>query len=150
MGYKGQIFVNGEEFGEASAFTIVNSELIEIYLNKFEKRGLKHKKWLVELKRVIKDTSDNDELYKKEVAKLGKPPIEEYVVNEEGADITLYLSKKETEELINALSDMLSELDERTRNDITDSNIDYIKRVTKALKKAVKSKSKIKFHLYNG
>ena len=135
MGYRGEIRVNDEFLGEAKVFVYLNNELIDRYLHKFEKRGARNKKG------------------------------EEYIISGgevEDTSITLYLSKKETEGLINTLSEMLSEIIDismkpsetpvfriRAMGYSRDSK-PYIKQVIYALKEAMKSKSKIKFHLYNG
>ena len=152
MGYGGQIYVNDEAQGfKSGLFIEVINEIIDRYLNKFKKRGAKLEKWESKLSKFLvkhkaasyrepyRNEADLKEIYIAE----NPPPIEEYTIESEYTSITLNLSKKETEGLINTLSEMLSE-------EIIEEVKECIKAVIKALKKAMKSKSKIKFHLYNG
>ena len=237
MGYRGSIDINGKSCGEAGLFTIVNDLLVQNYLTKFKKRGAKRNKFWVEFNRLRDKSlvptiekygtqtfkkSKEYKLYKKQLAKLGKCPIEEYYINNEApsTSITLNFSKKEADELIDALLDIQAKLiddmsyeygyfsgdkwekrkktvrfwDEiaeyekkymsgeifddhvlkprlnkkklRTylqnkdhayrellrdfHNDSSQTLIKYVYFIIKALRKAMKGKSKIKFHLYNG
>ena len=151
MGNKGSITVDDKHIGESRRFIPVNNEIIDRYLNKFKKRGAKLEKWESKLSKFLvkhkvasyrepyRNEADLKEIYIAE----NPPPIEEYTIESEYTRITLNLSKKETEGLINTLSEMLSE-------EIIEEVKECIKAVIKALKKAMKSKSKIKFHLYKG
>jgi hypothetical protein len=177
MGNRGQITVDDKYIGESRLFIPVNNEIIDRYLNKFKKRGAKLEKWESKLSKFLvkhkaasyrepyRNEADLREIYIAE----NPPPIEEYtkpLKDEQYTSITLNLTKKETDRLINTLSDMLLEIIDlapkgeypgflpyfafQVESQGIEEIKEYIKAVIKALKKAMKSKSKIKFHLYNG
>ena len=175
MGYGGQIYVNDEAQGFKSGLFIgVINEIIDRYLNKFKKRGAKLEKWESKLSKFLvkhkvasyrepyRNEADLKEIYIAE----NPPPIEEYTIESEYTRITLNLSKKETEGLINTLSEMLLEIIDlapkgeypgflpyftfQVESQGIEEIKEYIEDIIKALKKAMKSKSKIKFHLYKG
>ena len=120
MGNKGSITVDDKHIGESRRFIPVNNEIIDRYLNKFKKRGAKLEKWESKLSKFLvkhkvasyrepyRNEADLKEIYIAE----NPPPIEKYTKpkGDVYTSITLNLTKKETEGLINTLSEMLLEI----------------------------------------
>jgi hypothetical protein len=198
MGIHGGISVNGKQpYGgdDAKSYLNINLRLMELYLDKFEKRGAKREKYEKEKERLyhqccpgsfvhevrkrwLKGSKFRAELektkeytlYKKEVAKLGKIPSEQYFneKNDICVKINLELSKNETKGLIDALEickkEVLGDIVKNAARKGLEVNLIggknykpyehsaelyYINSVIKALRRAMKNKSKIKFNLEN-